>query len=247
MAVTVIPFAFPGIARVRCAFQTRQGGESAGPHAHGNISLDVGDAPEAVVANRRALLAVCGVRQWRELRQVHGAAMDCDPDPTDVARPGVVEADGHATARPGVALAIKTADCQPILLAHVAGRCVAALHVGWRGNRIGFIGAAVSTLCVRYGVEPSELHAVRGPSLGPAKSEFVNFDREWGADFAPYFDVATKTMDLWRLTRDQLASTGILPQHIHSLDRCTHADPAFFSYRRDRACGRQASLIWIEP
>ncbi|MGE4297321.1 MAG: polyphenol oxidase family protein [Desulfovibrionaceae bacterium] len=247
MAVTIIPFVFPGVPRVRCAFQTREGGASAGPFAAGNISMDVGDAASAVLANRKALLAACGVRQWRELRQVHGDAMDCDPAPTDPALPGEVAGDGHATARPGVALAIKTADCQPLLLAHASGRYVAALHVGWRGNRIGFIGSAVAALCARYGVSPADLHAVRGPSLGPANSEFVHFDQEWGAGFSNYFDAFSQTMDLWRLTRDQLAAAGLLPANIHSLDRCTLADAAFFSYRRDRACGRQASLIWIEP
>lgn len=54
-------------------------------------------------------------------------------------------------------------------------------------------------------------------------------------------------MDLWRLTREQLRRAGIPDERIYGIDLCTRslADD-FFSYRADRNCGRQASLIWLE-
>ena len=55
MAMTWIPFAFPGVTAVRCAFHTRCGGASQAPWGKGNISLEVGDAPDATIANRREL------------------------------------------------------------------------------------------------------------------------------------------------------------------------------------------------
>lgn len=241
----LIPFAFPGLDRVGCAFGARAPG-ARGPLDGGNISLDVGDDPRAVRSWRRAMRDALGLGPWQELRQVHGTQMLFDPDPGDIDAPGTIEADGLATARPGQALVIKTADCQPVLLAHESGSVVAALHVGWRGNVADFPGRGVRALCAEYGLEPSGLLAVRGPSLGPAASEFTNFETEFGPAFTPYHDPATHTVDLWRLTRDQLVAAGLLPERIHGLDLCTRSFPElFFSYRRQRACGRQASVIWI--
>ena len=57
-----------------------------------------------------------------------------DPEPRDIGDGPSADGDGLATARPGQALIIKTADCQPILLAHKSGKYVGALHAGWRGN-----------------------------------------------------------------------------------------------------------------
>lgn len=246
-----IRFAFPGVPRVRCAFQTRRGGGSPGPWAGGNISHEVGDSPAVVTANRTALATALELAAWTEVRQVHGDAMVMDPEPPPLAAAlaaaPVVQADGLATSRPGMGLVIKTADCQAILLAHESGRYVAALHAGWRGNRMGFPQSGVRAFCERYGFPPREVLAVRGPSLGPAAAEFVNFDTEWGGDFVRWFRPASRTMDLWTLTRHQLAEAGLPPERIFGLDLCTHTlSDDFFSFRRAATTGRQASIIWME-
>jgi polyphenol oxidase len=246
MGMSWIPFRFPGVAGVRCAFQTRMGGLSQGPYGEGNISFEVGDDPERVSANRTALLDELGVAKWREVKQVHGPAMVFDPEPSDPGTADEVEADGLGTATSGLALVIKTADCEPILLAHTSGKCIAALHAGWRGVRMGFPASGVRDFCDHYGLSPRDVMAVRGPGIGPGASEFVNFDQEWGDAFRGYYDEVGKTVHLWRLTRDQLLSAGLSPDNIFSLDFCTHdMTETFFSFRRESVCGRQANLIWI--
>lgn len=249
MALSCIPFVFPGVPHVRCAFQTRQGGVSEGSFGNGNIAFSVPDDPDRVRRNRHLLLATLGVPALAEVNQVHGDGFLCDPDPLppfSSEPPTLPAADGHATSKPGLGLMIKTADCQPVLLAHKGGRHIAALHVGWRGNRIGFIASGIRTFCARYQLSPADLVAVRGPSLGPAKAEFINFDREWGPDYTPFFDPVTRTMDLWALTRQQLMDAGLPAAAIYSLDLCTASMPeTFFSHRADKQSGRQASVIWI--
>jgi hypothetical protein len=215
--------------------------------AAGNLSFDVGDEPEAVVANRRSLQAQEGFTGWAENRQIHGDAIRFDPPADDMLQPAAHEADGLASTQPGLALVAKTADCQPLLLTHASGRAVAALHVGWRGNRIGFPATGARAFCSHYGFDPAEVLAVRGPSLGPAAAEFVNFEKEFGPDFSAYFDPLTRTVDLWRLTRNQLQAAGLQGKNIFSLDLCSFSLPeTFYSYRRERATGRQAGVIWIE-
>jgi YfiH family protein len=244
--VLVLPFAFPGLSGVGCAFGTRLGGLSASPFDRANISYDVGDDPEKVASNRSRLKIILGFDSWQEVRQVHGTDMVFEPSETSVDAAGTVEADGMGTREPSTALVIKSADCQPLLLAHASGKYVGALHVGWRGNVQGFPTKGVEDFCNHYNIDPAEVSVVRGPSLGPGKSRFENFDREFGQAFKDYFDAETETVDLWQMTRDQLREAGVHSRNIYSLDMCTHSIPElFFSYRRNRNTGRQASFIWI--
>ena len=252
MDLTFLPFRFPGVPSVRCAFQCR--GLTPPPsvtaplpdYAGGNLSLDTGENPDYVRARRRALAAVLGVDGWAELRQVHGDALILEPDPTDPDHAATREADGACSSRPRLALMIKTADCQPVLLASASGRHIAALHVGWRGNRQNFPESGVARFCAQYELSPRDIFAVRGPSLGPAHAEFINFEREWPEAFRPWFDEQSRRMDLWNLTRHQLQQAGVPASHIHGIDYCTFANPVFYSYRRNPVCGRQAALIWID-
>ncbi|WP_443660822.1 polyphenol oxidase family protein, partial [Desulfovibrio sp.] len=209
MPVSFIPFVFPGVDNVRCAFQTRWQEAGDGPYAGGNISLATADDRQSVIGNRRELRAALGLRRMAELNQVHGDAMIFEPDAVEPDAVPRCDADGMATAQAGLGLVIKTADCQPILLAHKSGRFVAGIHAGWRGNRCDFPGSGVRRFCEHYGVEPRELLAVRGPSLGPARAEFINFESEWSDEFRPWFDAQSRTMDLWGLTRWQLEQAGL--------------------------------------
>jgi len=231
-----IPFAFPGLPKVGCAFGT-------GPDT---MVMTGASDPAAVAETRCKLQAHLGFTAWQSLKQVHGTDMIFEPQFDTLDKPSIETGDGMAETRPGRALAIKTADCQPVLLAHASGKYIAALHVGWRGNVADFCGRGVRSFCVRYGLDPHELFAVRGPSLGPGESEFTAFEREFGERYRPWFDHRTSRVDLWRLTRDQLVAAGLDQDRIFSLDLCTKSLPLFFSYRRDRTTGRQASLIWIK-
>lgn len=246
-SISLIPFAFPGAPGVRCAFQTRTAGASDGPFGRGNISFDVGDEAPAVMANRLALRERLGFAAWRENRQVHGPELVVGPEPGELLEPEERAADGLATDRPGLALCVKTADCQPVLLAHASGKYVAALHVGWRGNALGLPATGAARFCAAYGLRPEDIYAVRGPSLGPRAAQFTNFAQEFGERFASWYDPDRQTVNLWRLTRAQLLQAGLKHEHIFGLDLCTwELAEAFFSYRREKVTGRMASVIWIE-
>jgi YfiH family protein len=252
--ISYIPFAFPGVDNVNCAFQIRSGGVADGPYGGGNISFATGDEASSVAANRASLCRILGIEAVAELNQIHGDVVIFDPNPVPGhfvwdgdADQNNAPGDGLASSRPGCALLIKTADCQPLLLTHKSGRYIAALHVGWRGNRCAFPLSGVQRFCRKYGLASGDVLAVRGPSLSPAKAEFVNFAAEWGHAFQRWFDPVSKTMDLWALTKAQLLEAGLAERNIYSLDLCTASnDSLFFSYRRERTCGRQASLIWFE-
>ncbi len=103
------------------------------------------------------------------LAQVHGARAVSVP--ADAAGPRAAgtwaDADAAATADPALAVAVKVADCVPILLADRRSGAVAAVHAGWRGTAAGAAAAAVETLVRRHGATASDLLAALGPSIGP--------------------------------------------------------------------------------
>lgn len=233
-----IPFRFPGIEKVSCLFSTAHAGDmSRGGDDAGRLAAN---------RNRTEFMRRAGFSRWAEVRQVHGDALvratgSDNPDE----EPGV-EADGQFTVEKGVGVVIKSADCQPVLIARRDGGAAAGLHVGWRGNAADFIATAMRRLCREFSCRPDDLAAVRGPSLGPAASEFVNFHAEWPKEFEPWYNPGDKTVNLWALTRAQLERAGVRPERIYSLDLCTRdMGDVFFSYRRKEA-GRQVSVIWLE-
>ncbi|WP_319777699.1 polyphenol oxidase family protein [Maridesulfovibrio sp.] len=244
--INFIPFVFPGLDNVSIAFSTRNGGCCKAPFDGGNISYDVGDDPYDVRANRTELAATLGISHWHECIQVHGDVVHYDLEEGSPADTPIIEGDGLATTAAGHALVVKTADCQPIMIAHKNGDFVAGLHNGWRGNAINFPGKGVADICEHYSCDPKDLLAVRGPSLSPAVAQFVNFESDFGPGFESYFDKESCTVDLWKLTIDQLVEAGLTRRNIHSLDLCTFSMArSFFSYRREKTTGRQCSLIWI--
>jgi YfiH family protein len=235
---------------------TRRGGVSGGPYgdAQGggglNLGRHVGDDPDAVRANRARLRALLpGDPAW--ISQVHG------PDVVDAAlvRPGapVQVGDASFATAPGVVCAILTADCLPVLFADLDGRVVGAAHAGWRGLAGGVLGTTVAAMR-RAGA--GEITAWLGPAIGPDAFE-VGEDvlrafvaalpgLDAGAAFRPYPNRPGKYLaDIYRLARLALGRDGIT--RIHGGDRCTATEATqFYSFRRDRMTGRQASLIWLK-
>lgn len=247
MEQCLIWFHFPGLKHIHCVFQGRALSNDEDALA-GNISFLQGQdrsRVESARQNLRQQLTAHGMEQWRECHQVHGDRLLIEPAETEGR--DSPDADGMMSETAGCGLLVKTADCQPLLFASRSGRHIMAIHAGWRGNRINFPGKAVKAFCAQYKLSPRDVFVVRGPSLGPEKAEFVNFDREWGPDFKEYFDGSTGCMDLWKLSISQLVEAGVPEKQIYGIDICTASNNGlFFSYRKDKKCGRQGSVIWME-
>ncbi len=248
-----IPFKFPNIENVFCAFQVRnipQFPKNAqervdSNYVGGNISYDVSDNPEDVKNNRAEICSTFNVDSFCDVLQVHGVKTIFEPEDATAEKYAPYEADGLASSKTNQALCIKSADCQPILLADMKGEFILALHAGWKGNRLNYPYIAVKEFCEHYNVKAQNLCAVRGPSLSPAVSEFINYDSEWGAEFNAWYNEKNKTVDMWELTKSQLKEAGLLARNIYSLDLCTYSNPhLFYSFRHTPMSGRQGSFIW---
>jgi YfiH family protein len=229
---------------------TRRGGVSAAPYDDGagggglNLGLHVGDDAAAVGRNRARLRAVLpSAPVW--LNQVHGAHV---VDAAAVA--GVPDADASITSRPGVVCAIMTADCLPVLFADNAGAVVGAAHAGWRGLAQGVLQNTVARM---REAGAADITAWLGPAIGPQAFEVGPEVRAAFADADPAAAAAFAARpggkylaDIYLLARLALAACGV--REVSGGGLCTVGDAArFYSYRRDRATGRMASLVWIRP
>jgi polyphenol oxidase len=221
------------------AFSTRLGGVSEPPFDTLNLGRLTGD-PE-VRENRRRLAAALGIDPHHVLigRQVHEAQVrrhDAPTEPSAYAEPapGLPDADGHATDRPGLVPLVFVADCLPVALAGERG--VAMIHCGWRGMAAGI---------VRRGVEKVGASAAAiGPSIGPCCYEVGDEVRD---AFARLGDGAAdgRMLDLREVARRLLSEAGVAAVEISDL--CTSCNPElFFSHRRDKGrTGRQGGLVWV--
>jgi YfiH family protein len=144
---------------------------------------------------------------------------------------------------------VLTADCLPLLLTDRQGQCVAAVHAGWRGLAAGVIEQAIDAL-----PQPGDtMLAWFGPAIGPdafcvgpeVRAAFMAHDPGAEAAFRPGPDGHWQA-DIYRLARQRLAACGVTA--VYGGDRCSFTESRqFFSYRRDGATGRMASLIWLQP
>lgn len=233
---------WPVPGRVRALITTRQGGASCGAYAGCNLGERVGDDAQAVASNRRFLRSLLPNEPiW--MKQVHGTRV-VEAEPWSLGE----EADGAVARAPARVCAVLTADCLPVLLADAQGTVVGIAHAGWRGLAAGVIESVVRAM----GVAPASLVAYLGPAIGAEAYEvgrdvfdaFVDPDSGAVAAFAPR-GAGKFLANLSLLARQRLMRLGVAS--IHGGTLCTYSDPQrFYSYRRDGATGRMASLVWME-
>ncbi|GAA2078237.1 peptidoglycan editing factor PgeF [Streptomyces albiaxialis] len=227
------------------AFTDRWGGVSAAPYEALNLGGAVGDDPEAVRTNRALAAKSLGLSPdevvW--MRQVHGrdvAVVDApfgeDPPPVD----------GVVTARRGLALAVLTADCTPVLLADPVAGVTGAAHAGRPGLLAGVVGETVEAMR-GLGAEPARIIARTGPAVCGRCYEVPEAMRDEVAAAVPEAYATTRrgtpAVDMAAGVRAQLARSGVTAWEQSSV--CTLESGDHFSYRRNKATGRLASYVWI--
>jgi polyphenol oxidase len=237
----------------RHGFFTRKGGASSGIFAGLNCGLGSTDLTEIVTINRARVAETIGVAPAHliTVHQVHSAtalAITALPE----TRP---KADAMVTATPGIALAVLTADCQPVLFADPRAHVVGAAHAGWRGAKDGVLEATITAM-EALGARRDRIAAVIGPCISQAAYEV-------GPEFYQSFtddDPATTRFfaggngdrmlfDLPGYGLHRLRHAGVA--HAEWVRHCTYSEPErFYSYRRSTHAreadyGRMISVIRV--
>lgn len=174
--------------------------------------------------------------EWQRMNQVHGTTI------VEVFEYGEApEADALITRTHGLRIAVKTADCIPLILADADAGVVAAVHAGWRGLTADIIPKVLERL-VSMGAEPRRVKVGIGPSLGTECAEFSDPEQEIPEKF--HWAIQGRRVDLNGIALKQLLDGGIREENIEWLKTCTHCDPAWPSWRRNKTSER--FLTWIE-
>lgn len=238
--MTLEILAADSLAPLRHGFFTRRGGASSGVFAGLNCGLGSSDQAEIVRINRARAAAALGVAPEAlvTVHQVHSADVAVIGSPLS-RRP---TADAMVTRVPGLALAVLTADCAPVLFADPAAGVIGAAHAGWRGARGGVLEATIDAM-EALGASRAGMRAAIGPTISQAAYEvgpefleaFLADDPDNHQFFASgaggryHFDLPA-----YALNRLRAAGVGNAEWTRH----CTHADPGrFYSYRRATHAG----------
>jgi len=232
--MTLAPIVADALDGMPHGFFTRQGGVSTGLYATLNGGQGSRDTRDAVAENRVRIAAHLGIEALVSVYQVHSAQAELVAGPWPGPPP---DADAMVTDRPGIGLAILTADCAPVLLADLSAGVIGAAHAGWKGALAGVLEAVVAAMA-GLGARRDRIAAVVGPAIslrayevGP---EFVErfLDEDW--DNGRFFaggqgDKAMFDLPGFCLHRLREAGVGRAEWTGH----CTYSDPGrFYSFRR---------------
>ncbi len=241
------------LAPHRHGFFTRRGGASSGVFEGLNCGQGSSDQAEIVAINRARVADAMGVElpALMTLHQTHSSDVVTVTAPLPRPRP---KADALVTNRPGLALAVLTADCQPVLFSDPDAGVIGAAHAGWRGARDGVLEATVDAM-ESLGARRDGIRAVIGPSISQRAYEvgpeffddFMQDDPE-NARFFAGGDGDRLHFDLPAYGLHRMRRAGIAAEWTR---HCTYSDPErFYSYRRathlkEADYGRLISVIRI--
>ncbi len=234
-------------------FTTRLGGVSQGVFASLNLGIHRGDDPEKVKKNYEILGSALGFSPENLIltHQIHSDLVR----PVTLADRGPLfsdwpDCDGLITATPGLALAIFTADCTPILMWDPVTGAVGAVHAGWRGTALDIGGKAVRAMAAAYGCEAKNLRCAIGPNIGPCcfetgpevpealRETYGPEAEKWIRPQREKYYVNLKAINALALTR-----AGVT--HVAVSQECTKCQPSrYWSHRiTGNARGSQGAVI----
>ena len=175
--------------------------------------------------------------QLATLKQIHSSSCLAAEGRTGL----LGEGDALLENAPGGVVAVKTADCIPVLLIDERLRAVAAVHAGWRGTAARIGAHALDAMGQRFGTRAEDVHAAIGPGIGKCCYEV-------GAEVAAQFGEQGRAhIDLTAANRRQLEEMGVTGSRIYASNLCTMCRSGeFHSFRRDKeAAGRMYSFAGI--
>jgi len=230
-------------------FTLRSGGVSPTPFDSLNFGSDLGDKHSHIDKNLAQLLKQSDING-----KPHQVIQEHQADTLYCSGPGFQhdhKADILLTDQPDTPIAVRTADCLPILLADTDAGIAAAVHAGWRGTAAQVASVAVEKM-LGLGARTERIIASLGPCIGPCCFTIGDEAAEALAECCEgaascITESEKKHADLWAINRLQLLDSGLKETHIEVMRSCTCCHPQqFFSYRRDNGItGRHLAVVTL--
>ncbi len=178
---------------------------------------------EEAEKNRKALIKATGVDELAILYQVHGNEIYYAKSGTIAG--GEPKMDASYTDRPGVLLAIQTADCVPVLFFSSDGSMIAGAHCGWKGARSDIL----EKLQGKFTALAKDVNAIIGPSIhqksyevdGNYYQSFIEDDKKNASFFIHSAKSGHFMFDLPGYVRSRLENLGI--ESIYQIEEDTYS------------------------
>ncbi|GAC1402339.1 MAG: peptidoglycan editing factor PgeF [Pyrinomonadaceae bacterium] len=247
------------------AFSTRTGGVSSMPKDDLNLAGFNDDTRENIYENRRRFLKLFDDNQtaWTlaSCWQIHGTNVRVVRDESDASKSDDEKCDALITKKNDLLLAVKTADCVPVLLGDARTGACAAIHAGWRGTIGRIAQKAIAGMQKEFGTRTEDVRAsigaaaraccyeVGGEVIDAFRQEFTYADTLLTPTRTTVSENGERhaLIDLQRANELQLIESSVQPSRIHILPLCTMCrTDIFFSYRREKNLhGRTGRLFSV--
>ncbi len=229
--------------RIRGLFSLRNGGISPAPFDSLNFGSGLGDAESNITCNLKRFIAstrLPGIPHQAIQTHQTGTLWCKGSGQTHNTAADILLSDQSDTP-----LAVRTADCLPVLLADPESGISAAVHAGWRGTSAGVVKQAIQSM-TEHGAKPEHILACLGPCIG---SCCFNIGEEAASALKnsaeSAHDFVHNSADLRQINRLQLLQQGLSERNIELIEACNACDTKhFFSFRRDAGqTGRHLAIV----
>ncbi|QLI05901.1 multi-copper polyphenol oxidoreductase laccase [Candidatus Campylobacter infans] len=215
-------------------------GASSGVFANFNLALHTGDCQNALEKNESILKREIGARMLVFMEQIHSDKIYELKSTKDLRQKTKISyeiktpCDAIITSLKGVGICVMVADCAPVILIDEKQVKIAVIHAG----RAGVCAKIISKCLNAMKSQPQDLKLLIGAHIKGACYEVGGLDL---GDFNRYKNKGF--FDITQALKDEINALGIKNYEIS--DICTHCDDNFYSYRRDKICGRQVGVAMI--
>jgi len=217
----------------------------AGAGSEADFGLTTGGSSRDVERRYEMLTRATGMHSLVVPRQVHGTRI-VEADSSSGRGSRVVgEADGVFTSERGILLAVTAADCVPVFIVDVEGRCISLLHAGWRGAAGGILEAGLAMLKGRSGVAPPDVTIYLGPSIcGSCYEVGVEVLRAFRREAR-----GPAPLDLRAELAQKAVRAGVSAERVVRSEWCTRCGPVHLHSHRARGvmAGRMAAFLGLVP
>lgn len=235
-------------------FTTRNSGPGNDGVNSFNLDYYAGGNEENVRKNREIILKKLELEKMRKIysvKQVHGTnILNINKNMNLESDKIMEEADCLITDLKDIPIMVMGADCNLILMADIDKKVIAAVHAGWKGTLEGLAGKVISYMKENFGSKSRDIFVAFGPSIRKCcykidSNVLKRFTDKFG--LGSFFTKKNNDiyLDLVKLNHIQLEKSGIGEENIFDCGKCTHCSEDFFSYRRNKATGRQAGIAII--
>jgi YfiH family protein len=150
-------------------------------------------------------------------------------------------------SRDCVRLAIRTADCVPILAWDEKHCVIGAAHAGTRGTMLR-IAQNLIVAMEKLGAQAQDIHIILGPHVGLCCYNVPEDRAKKFSTNVTHYDGISWFIDIGKENRAQCIEVGIVPKNITVSSECTACNTKkYFSFRKDskKSYGEQMGVIWI--